>query len=345
MASETDTLSPVDVYDIAATIGKEFEKIIDNYGPEAVTELMPKIITVLEHLEILSNNNQKENAEISELRFSIERLQADKKAKHEERMKYEKELEQIEETWRNESQQLAARVTQLHDENRRLRAAMQEKEGENEKFQRQSQILVLVPLLRFSLQKNFEKDANDLRIKCHEYRDRVRVLQRDLGQKNMDVEAMQLQLERLARLNADYRRKTTLNQRQAETLIQEKSDLQAQLHDKEQHITRIKDRLNTHDMSASVEGSLLTTPRTSGKMLIDMKDPDRPRFTLHELREVLQERNELKTKLIEVEEELHFYKPEAEIDDFDRPVQGPINKEPDEKLFPDRYKESGIRKL
>lgn len=45
-------------------------------------------------------------------------------------------------------------------------------------------------------------------------------------------------------------------------------------------------------------------------MLIDMKDPDRPRFTLHELREVLQERNELKTKLIEVEEELHFYKPE-----------------------------------
>ncbi|ELT86990.1 hypothetical protein CAPTEDRAFT_132652 [Capitella teleta] len=90
MASETDTLSPVDVYDIAATIGKEFEKIIDNYGPEAVTELMPKIITVLEHLEILSNNNQKENAEISELRFSIERLQADKKAKHEERMKYEK---------------------------------------------------------------------------------------------------------------------------------------------------------------------------------------------------------------------------------------------------------------
>lgn len=74
---------------------------------------------------------------------------------------------------------------------------------------------------------------------------------------------MQLQLERLARLNADYRRKTTLNQRQAETLIQEKSDLQAQLHDKEQHITRIKDRLNTHDMSASVEGSLLTTPRTS----------------------------------------------------------------------------------
>ncbi len=46
------------------------------------------------------------------------------------------------------------------------------------------------------------------------------------------------------------------------------------------------------------------------KMVIDLKDPNRPRFTLNELRDVLTERNELKTKLIEVEEELHHYKPE-----------------------------------
>ncbi len=46
------------------------------------------------------------------------------------------------------------------------------------------------------------------------------------------------------------------------------------------------------------------------KMVIDMKDPNRPRFTLNELRDVLTERNELKTKLIEVEEELQHYKPE-----------------------------------
>ena len=46
-----------------------------------------------------------------------------------------------------------------------------------------------------------------------------------------------------------------------------------------------------------------------GKMLIDLADPDRPRFTMQELRQVLLERNELKTKLIEVEEELNTYKP------------------------------------
>lgn len=46
-----------------------------------------------------------------------------------------------------------------------------------------------------------------------------------------------------------------------------------------------------------------------GKMIIDLTDPNRPRFTMQELRQVLMERNELKTKLIEVEEELSVYKP------------------------------------
>jgi len=35
------------------------------------------------------------------------------------------------------------------------------------------------------------------------------------------------------------------------------------------------------------------------------------------------------------------------MDELEPPVQGPINREPDEKLFPERFvqKESGIRKL
>jgi deoxyribodipyrimidine photolyase-like uncharacterized protein len=89
MASRNHRLSVVDVYDIAASIGKEFEKIIDNHGPEAVTELMPKVINVLEHLEELTNQEQEESGELEELKFTIERLQVEKAAKAEEREKYE----------------------------------------------------------------------------------------------------------------------------------------------------------------------------------------------------------------------------------------------------------------
>lgn len=41
---------------------------------------------------------------------------------------------------------------------------------------------------------------------------------------------------------------------------------------------------------------------------LDTKDPNRPRFTLQELRDVLHERNELKAKVFLLQEELTYYK-------------------------------------
>ncbi|KAM6165518.1 RILP-like protein 2 [Erethizon dorsatum] len=44
------------------------------------------------------------------------------------------------------------------------------------------------------------------------------------------------------------------------------------------------------------------------KMVVDLTDPDRPRFTLQELKEVLQERNTLKAQLLLAQEELRGYR-------------------------------------
>lgn len=41
---------------------------------------------------------------------------------------------------------------------------------------------------------------------------------------------------------------------------------------------------------------------------LDPKDPNRPRFTLQELRDVLHERNELKAKVFMLQEEIAYYK-------------------------------------
>lgn len=41
---------------------------------------------------------------------------------------------------------------------------------------------------------------------------------------------------------------------------------------------------------------------------VDQKDPNRPRFTLQELRDVLHERNELKAKVFMLQEEIAYYK-------------------------------------
>uniref|UniRef100_A0A1I8IM53 DNA polymerase eta n=1 Tax=Macrostomum lignano TaxID=282301 RepID=A0A1I8IM53_9PLAT len=111
-----------------------------------------------------------------------------------------------------------------------------------------------------------------------------------------------------------------------------------------------KDSGQTHqspEPALMTQEHLMERLRQDGKLVIDKSDPNRPRFTLCELRDVLTERNELKVRLIEVEEELVAYKQASEkaaaaaaaasaatVAPEDAPVQGPINREPDEKLFP-----------
>lgn len=47
------------------------------------------------------------------------------------------------------------------------------------------------------------------------------------------------------------------------------------------------------------------------EVAFDPKDPNRPRFTLQELRDVLHERNELKAKVFMLQEEIAYYKRSA----------------------------------
>ncbi|XP_026110856.1 RILP-like protein 2 isoform X2 [Carassius auratus] len=56
------------------------------------------------------------------------------------------------------------------------------------------------------------------------------------------------------------------------------------------------------------EGSSGNTTVGPNQLVVDSKDPNRPRFTMQELKEVLQERNKLKAQLLVAQEELQLYK-------------------------------------
>ena len=84
-----DYVSVVDVYDSAALIGKDFEYLIEQYGVEAVTDLMPKVIRVLEQLEYLAGKHEKENEELLQLESTIKRLHNEKEQRVTERQQYE----------------------------------------------------------------------------------------------------------------------------------------------------------------------------------------------------------------------------------------------------------------
>ncbi|XP_053557777.1 RILP-like protein 2 [Bombina bombina] len=70
-------------------------------------------------------------------------------------------------------------------------------------------------------------------------------------------------------------------------------------------------RMERDNLKAEVEKLVQDGPQMGvgkDKMVIDLTDPNRPRFTLQELRDVLQERNKLKVQLLVAQDELHCYK-------------------------------------
>ena len=49
---------------------------------------------------------------------------------------------------------------------------------------------------------------------------------------------------------------------------------------------------------------------TQGKLIYDVDDPNRPKFSLPELRKILQDRNSLKARVSDLEDELAIYRPD-----------------------------------
>ncbi|XP_020711522.2 RILP-like protein homolog isoform X2 [Athalia rosae] len=363
-------VSVVDVYDIASEIGKECEKLIDVFGADSVTSLMPKVINALELLERLATKNERENTTVQELRSKISQLENDKIEKAEDRQRFEKELEQIEDHWRQESRDLVGMVTRLQDENRRLATALQESRSDSEDsaFMASQEVDVAV------LQR--------LRTMIDQQRDQIRARDRELSQKTLEIENLSGQVEKLGVVGRELRRKQRQAQMQARGLVEERADFLAQLQDQNRELINLRARLGL----ARKENEDLTkcqpTPDFANKAVYDLDDPDRPRFTTAELKEILHERNELKARVSDLEDELELYRPKPETtstfttpysglpaipfsnwqnhsatpttsvtndvappdDDKDAPVQGPLPYEPDDAPWK-KSSESGIRKF
>ncbi|XP_032686052.1 RILP-like protein homolog isoform X2 [Odontomachus brunneus] len=328
--SVASDVSVVDVYDIASEIGKECEKLIDLFGVESVTNLMPKVINALELLENLATKNERENTMVQELSAKISQLESDKIGKAEDRQRFEKELEQIEEHWRQESRDLVAMVTRLQEENRRLAESLQESRSDTFTASQEVDVAVL----------------QHLRSMIDKQRDQIRARDRELSQKTTEIENLTAQVEKLSVVGRELKRKQRQAQMQARGLVEERADFLAQLQDQNRELINLRARLGMAKKENEDLTKLQGCPDLTNKAVYDLDDPDRPRFTTSELKEILHERNELKARVSDLEDELELYRPKPEIpeDDKDAPVQGPLPYEPDDAPWK-KSSESGIRKF
>ncbi|NXV21314.1 RIPL1 protein, partial [Cepphus grylle] len=338
-------LTVMDVYDIASAVGQEFERVIDQHGCEAIARLMPKVVRVLEILEVLVSRNHI-NPEMEELRLELDRLRLERMDRIEKERKHQKELELVEDVWRGEAQDLLTQIAQLQEENKQLMTNLSHKDINftEEEFQKHEG--------KFDTSNSRERQVmKKLKEVVDKQRDEIRAKDRELGLKNEDVEALQQQQNRLMKINHDLRHRITVVEAQGKALIEQKVELEAYLQTKEQEmgnlraeLGKLREKLQGEDSQNGEE--VKTEPNNddclseSEKMAMDLKDPNRPRFTLQELRDVLHERNELKSKVFLLQEELLYYKSEEIEEETRSPQPTPII-----QSKPSTQPESGIKRL
>ncbi|XP_077352663.1 RILP-like protein 1 isoform X2 [Festucalex cinctus] len=337
-------LTVMDVYDIAAAVGHEFERIIDQYGCEALSRLMPKVVRVLEILEVMVSRHNIGGPEADELRLELDKLRLERTERLEKEKKHRKELELVEDVWRGEAQDLLCQIAQLQEENKSLLDNVSSRD----------------PVSEDDLQRNDGMSERERQVmkKLKEVvdnqRDEIRAKDRELTLRSEDIEALQQQQSRLMKINHDLRHKISVVEAQGKALIEQKVELEAgaQTRGQEvaalrQEVARLRERRKGHAQEdppqppSPAEEVLCQEDETTAE-LPDLKDPNRARFTLQELRYVLHERNELKAKVFLLQEELAYYKSDDTEDDTAAPSPEPEHRTRSRSAV---QPESGIRRL
>ncbi|EPB70762.1 hypothetical protein ANCCEY_10137 [Ancylostoma ceylanicum] len=330
------------------------------------------VISALETLESLANNNERENEEILSLQKTVERLEQEKQARQLQTAKFEEqniylgpqndkivmELDQVEETYKKDINELRLMVKTLMSENKTLSTTVSSLPASAES-----------PTTA-AMHEEDVKLMFELKEMSHKQKEEIKALQRDVEQYACEVENLQNSIEKLIRQNEELLRKNTSLQKQGRMIVEEKMEIIRRLEKTEEANIQLRRMLSDTDRACK-DLQQASQVRLMGCSLVLEICPqlrptfqldDEPRFTLAELREVLQEKNVLKGRVMELEEELENLRPgrkEREREDLlsDEPprtdegeemlVYGPLPREPDEKLYPWKYerKDSGVRRL
>lgn len=207
-------LTTADVYEDASLIGQDIEKIIERFGHDAMMDLMPKIIRVLEKLEIVVGEREKDKLEIAELKLENERLYLDIKREASQRRKLDEELYQLSSA--GETDNLKTMLIKLQEENKKLRV-----QYEVTASTQPATAYISAPGDAQLMRKMKETIDNQ--------RDTIRNKNMEIESLRNDLQAMEEQIERLTTINESVRKTLGASKERIHTLAKEKAELQTEL--------------------------------------------------------------------------------------------------------------------
>uniref|UniRef100_A0A8D3B6S4 Rab interacting lysosomal protein n=1 Tax=Scophthalmus maximus TaxID=52904 RepID=A0A8D3B6S4_SCOMX len=293
---DSATLTLDDVYDLAELIGAEVEKLIDGYGKESVLGLVPRLVTALELLESFASRRRDHTLKEAELLETFEAIRLQQQRKRAAAAAREGEeagdgREQREQQWSSRCEELQLQVQQLQENREELQSRLKGSHAQEDRVQRQEREVML------KLKQVVDKQRDELRAKVQE-----------ITTISKEVEALQEQLDRFMKMNAELRHKQNVLQAQLKGTVERKADMEADLKEKSKEIENLQALLDRTNMAT--KATRCRTENPTKKSTGDQKDPDQPCFTKKEVRDIIFERNELKTNLFLVQEELSYYQRE-----------------------------------
>ncbi|KAI1731700.1 hypothetical protein Ddc_00533 [Ditylenchus destructor] len=288
-SSPSKYITVVDVYDLAESINRDFEQLAEHVGRDPIECIVRKVICALETLEALVKNNDRDNTDIVDLQKTIEKLEHEKIQRIRDKDILEKDVADLEDNYKREIEDLCRRVKNLQTENKSMKRRLSTTASNEESASvspepgsaREEEFQALLELRHISMKQ----------------KEQIRDLQKDVETYCCEVDNLQNNIEKLIRQNKELLRKNSSLQKQGRMLVQERADLIRRLQHTEETNFQLRKVLNETSRACKDLESQRQYERESD---------DSPRFTLLELREVLQEKNSLKARVMELEEQLSY---------------------------------------
>ncbi|NXI37440.1 RILP protein, partial [Galbula dea] len=272
-------LAPPHVYRMAGALGAELRRLSGRFGPEAVAGLVPPVVRLLELLEALVAPAGTEGEVAAPVAPSGGRQD-------------EEDVEQrLREAERRE-QALRGRLASLEEQNRQLLGQLAESQSQEDNTARKEREVML------RLKEVVDKQRDELRAQAHE-----------IVCKSRDTEALQEQLHRFMAMNEDLRHKVAVVQAQLKSTLQKKLDLEAAMLQVQKE-TSMKSKTTSESQWPEHSLEEVSSPEKEPQQQDTGRSPAHCCFSKEELQQILQERNELKTNLFLVQEELAYYQRE-----------------------------------
>ncbi|KAL8198908.1 UNVERIFIED_CONTAM: hypothetical protein K2H54_029454 [Gekko kuhli] len=265
------------VYRLAGALGSELQRLSDLCGPGAVAGLVTQVVCLLELLEALAAGAGPRKQPLPP---------------QQEAPAGEEDGEQALSEGRKREHLLQVRLAQVEEENQKLLAQLAGGQSQADRTTRQEREVML------RLKEVVDKQRDEIRAQAHE-----------ILSKSRDVEALQEQLSRFMAVNEELRHKLAIVQAQLKKALEEKEGLENALSETSREGNsrnrvrggREPSRLGTDQGAAAAPPASEEAPcRHQGGRC----------FSKEELQQILQERNELKTSLFLVREELAYYQRE-----------------------------------